>query len=167
MRYMCSEASHRTLTLLEGTLASLGLLTLLHLLIRLTISDVDLVIRHRTVYDKGRKVKVLRQLCGHVKRFGLSTDPLVIAQAKVPILRFETTSGTGSIRFDISINAKDGPRAASVIARYIYDMPPLRHLILVIKAFLAIREFNSPATGGLGSYALTCLVISFLQVRSF
>lgn len=40
-----------------------------------------------------------------------------------------------------------------------------RSLVLLVKAFLAQRGMNEVFTGGLGSYSIICLVISFLQVR--
>lgn len=40
-----------------------------------------------------------------------------------------------------------------------------RSLVLLVKAFLAQRGMNEVFTGGLGSYSIICMVISFLQVR--
>jgi len=40
-----------------------------------------------------------------------------------------------------------------------------RSLVLLVKAFLGQRGMNEVFTGGLGSYSIICLVISFLQVR--
>ncbi|KAG7092965.1 hypothetical protein E1B28_009266 [Marasmius oreades] len=41
----------------------------------------------------------------------------------------------------------------------------LRSLVLVAKMFLAQRGMNEVYTGGLGSYSIVCLVISFLQMH--
>jgi non-canonical poly(A) RNA polymerase PAPD5/7 len=41
-----------------------------------------------------------------------------------------------------------------------------RSLVLLVKAFLNQRGMNEVFTGGLGSYSIICLVVSFLQVRS-
>lgn len=65
---------------------------------------------------------------------------------------------------DISINADDGTKAISVVQDYLTKMPALRPLVFVIKALLSHKGLNSPANGGLGSYAIICLVICFLQV---
>ncbi|GAA5961449.1 hypothetical protein JCM3765_003584 [Sporobolomyces pararoseus] len=40
-----------------------------------------------------------------------------------------------------------------------------RSLVLLVKAFLAQRGMNEVFTGGLGSYSIICLVISFLQLH--
>ncbi|PSR72028.1 hypothetical protein PHLCEN_2v12094 [Hermanssonia centrifuga] len=64
-----------------------------------------------------------------------------------------------------SINSNDGVKAIPVIKRYLDEMPALRHLVLVIKAFLAHKGLNSAASGGLGGYATICLAIHLLQVN--
>ena len=51
-----------------------------------------------------------------------------------------------------------------MIKHYLDTMPALRPLIMVLKAFLTARSLNSAALGGLGSYALSLIAISFLQV---
>lgn len=72
----------------------------------------------------------------------------------------------GSFRADIGINNSDGLQGVAVINTYLHSMPALRPLVLVMKAFLAQRGLGSAASSGLGSYALTCLCIAFLKVRS-
>ena len=44
-------------------------------------------------------------------------------------------------------------------------MPPLRPLVLVLKFFLSQRGLNETFTGGVGSYMLQLMVVSFLQQR--
>ncbi len=66
---------------------------------------------------------------------------------------------------DISLNQVNGVSAGKIINQYLEVLPGSRQLILVVKAFLSQRSMNEVYTGGLGSYAVICLVISFLQVR--
>ncbi len=42
--------------------------------------------------------------------------------------------------------------------------PVLPYLVLVLKQFLLQRELNEVFTGGIGSYSLFLMVVSFLQV---
>ena len=70
----------------------------------------------------------------------------------------------GSFKIDISLNHEDGVKAVPVIADYMQRMPALRYLVMVMKGFLAQHNLNSAAYGGLSSYSLICLAISFLQV---
>ncbi len=66
---------------------------------------------------------------------------------------------------DVSLNQTNGVSAGRIINQYLDVLPGSRQLILVVKAFLSQRSMNEVYTGGLGSYAVICLVISFLQVR--
>jgi non-canonical poly(A) RNA polymerase PAPD5/7 len=75
------------------------------------------------------------------------------------------TSAPGSFNVDIGINNMDGPRAIEIVNEYLSQMPALRPLILIIKGFLSQRNLNNAAYGGLGSYAVTLMCISFLQVN--
>lgn len=43
----------------------------------------------------------------------------------------------------------------------------LPKLVLVLKQFLLQRDLNEVFTGGIGSYSLFLMAVSFLQVRDF
>ena len=42
--------------------------------------------------------------------------------------------------------------------------PLLPHLVLVLKQFLLQRDLNEVFTGGISSYSLILMIVSFLQV---
>jgi DNA polymerase sigma len=65
---------------------------------------------------------------------------------------------------DISLNQVNGIAAGKIVNQYLDILPGARQMILVVKAFLSQRSMNEVYTGGLGSYSVICLVISFLQV---
>ena len=50
------------------------------------------------------------------------------------------------------------------VQRFLKEYPTLRYLVLVLKQFLLQRDMNEVFTGGISSYSLTLLAISFLQV---
>lgn len=132
---------------------------------------------------------------------------VVIAKARVPIVKFVTRYGGFSV--DLSVNQKNGVDAAVRVralledfafreATYVepgtemtdvdgkkkgkgkevvkeeareddidlVDQGVARSLVLLVKAFLNQRGMNEVFTGGLGSYSIICLVVSFLQVSS-
>ena len=68
------------------------------------------------------------------------------------------------MKVDLSINSTDGVTVLPKIKQYLDTMPALCPIIMTVKMFLAVRDLNSAATGGLGSYALTLMAISFLHV---
>lgn len=67
---------------------------------------------------------------------------------------------------DIGINNPLGVEGNELTNSYLSKMPALRPLVLLTKGFLLQRGLNDASKGGLGSFAITCLCISFLQVRS-
>lgn len=76
----------------------------------------------------------------------------------------DTADLPGSFDVDIGINNVDGIKGADVLNGYLASMPALRPLVLVLKGFLSRRDLNNAGKCGLGSYALICMCISFLQV---
>lgn len=71
---------------------------------------------------------------------------------------------SGHLNVDISLNQTNGISAGKIINEYLEVLPGARQLIMVVKAFLSQRSMNEVFTGGLGSYSVICLVLSFLQV---
>lgn len=109
------------------------------------------------------KESTLHTLANLMRRAGITDRVKIIAKAKVPIIKFVTAYGRFWV--DISINQVNGVAAGEMIKRFLQELPVLRSLVLVIKSFLAQRSMNEVYTGGLGSYSIVCLVISFLQMH--
>lgn len=71
---------------------------------------------------------------------------------------------------DVSFNLTNGVEAAKVVKRFVEDKrigDCVRVMMLLLKQFLVQRYLNEVYTGGLGSYALLCLIVSFLKVLFF
>ncbi|KAK0421743.1 hypothetical protein EV421DRAFT_1672300, partial [Armillaria borealis] len=129
------------------------------------VPDLDLAIvaeRMATQRDIKRQLFRLRD---NFQRGRLIDDAQVRFHAKVPIVKFTTRPEYGSISVDIGVNNTDGIHVAEMIKEYLAHMPELRPLALVMKGLLARSGFNDPAYGGLGSYAVVCMCISFLQIN--
>jgi DNA polymerase sigma len=86
-----------------------------------------------------------------------------IEATRVPIvkMRFAATD----IAVDVSFNQANGVMAATLMTEYLKAMPPLRPMTIILKYFLAARDLNEPYSGGVGSYLLQLLIVSFLQQR--
>ncbi|KAL1412065.1 hypothetical protein Q8F55_003062 [Vanrija albida] len=130
----------------------------------LPTGDIDLVVFNPQLVnaEKPKIVKFLHALAGLMKR-RLANQVVVIARAKVPIVKFETNDG--AINIDISVNQTNGISAGKIMRHYLDSYPGSRELILVVKAFLQQRSMNEVFSGGLGSYSVICLVLSFLQLH--
>ncbi|MEQ2191293.1 Terminal nucleotidyltransferase 4A [Xenoophorus captivus] len=83
--------------------------------------------------------------------------------ADVPIIKL--TDQETEVKVDISFNMKSGVKAASFIKDYLKKYPVLPYLIFVLKQFLLQRDLNEVFTGGISSYSLILMVISFLQLH--
>eukprot|EP00545_Synedropsis_sp_CCMP1620_P007480 CAMPEP_0119029652 /NCGR_PEP_ID=MMETSP1176-20130426/40631_1 /TAXON_ID=265551 /ORGANISM="Synedropsis recta cf, Strain CCMP1620" /LENGTH=434 /DNA_ID=CAMNT_0006986003 /DNA_START=29 /DNA_END=1333 /DNA_ORIENTATION=+ len=86
----------------------------------------------------------------------------VIEKTRVPLVKFTTLTG---LSMDICFNQENGPKAAQLMKTYLQAMPPLRPLTFVMKYYLASRGLNEPYSGGIGSYLLQLMIVSFLQHR--
>lgn len=71
-----------------------------------------------------------------------------------------------NIDIDVCFDQPGGPESADLMHRFMGSMAPLRPLTFVLKYFLASRDLNKPYTGGIGSYMLQLMIVSFLQHRS-
>ncbi|KAL5962229.1 Terminal nucleotidyltransferase 4B [Taenia solium] len=121
----------------------------------LPTSDVDIVI-----FGKWAQLP-LGTLERALKENNFATDIKVLSKATVPIVKF-TDSDTG-LHVDISFNMPNSVRAVKFVQTYMGVYPCLRFLVFTLKQFLLLRELNEVWTGGLSSYALILMCISFLQ----
>lgn len=128
--------------------------------------DIDLVIVSDSM-AYSNKVSVLHSLAAVLRRAGITSNVTVIAKAKVPIVKFIMIHGRFNV--DISINQTNGVVGGKVIKGFLQSMAgtglALRSLVLITKLFLSQRSMNEVFTGGLGSYSIVCLAISFLQMH--
>lgn len=88
---------------------------------------------------------------------------MVIDKTTVPIIKF--TDSLTEVKVDISFNTELGPRAVELIKSYIQEFPHIPKLIFVLKQFLAQRQLNEVYFGGINSYNLFLLFVSFFQLH--
>ncbi|TSK28254.1 Non-canonical poly(A) RNA polymerase PAPD7 [Bagarius yarrelli] len=87
----------------------------------------------------------------------------VLDKATVPIIKL--TDQETEVKVDISFNVETGVKAARFIKDYVKKYTVLPYLIFVLKQFLLQRDLNEVFTGGISSYSLILMVISFLQLH--
>ncbi|CAK6958822.1 terminal nucleotidyltransferase 4B isoform X1 [Scomber scombrus] len=87
----------------------------------------------------------------------------VLDKATVPIIKL--TDSFTEVKVDISFNVKSGVKAALLIKDFKEKYPVLPYLVLVLKQFLLQRDLNEVFTGGIGSYSLFLMAVSFLQLH--
>ena len=87
----------------------------------------------------------------------------VLDKASVPIVKL--TDLQTDVKVDISFNTKNSVESAKLIKKFMDDFPNLKYLVLVLKQFLLQRDLNEVFTGGISSYSLIYMTISFLQLH--
>uniref|UniRef100_A0A8C0J813 Terminal nucleotidyltransferase 4A n=1 Tax=Chelonoidis abingdonii TaxID=106734 RepID=A0A8C0J813_CHEAB len=122
-------------------------------------SDIDLV-----VFGKWERPPL--QLLEQALRKHNVAEPYsikVLDKATVPIIKL--TDQETEVKVDISFNVETGVKAAQFIKEYMKKYSLLPYLILVLKQFLLQRDLNEVFTGGISSYSLILMAISFLQLH--
>ncbi|XP_066481615.1 terminal nucleotidyltransferase 4A isoform X2 [Tiliqua scincoides] len=125
----------------------------------LPTSDIDLV-----VFGKWESPPL--QLLEQALRKHNVAEPYsikVLDKATVPIIKL--TDQETEVKVDISFNVETGVKAAQLIKDYMKKYSLLPYLILVLKQFLLQRDLNEVFTGGISSYSLILMAISFLQLH--
>ncbi|TKS81809.1 Non-canonical poly(A) RNA polymerase PAPD7 [Collichthys lucidus] len=87
----------------------------------------------------------------------------VLDKATVPIIKL--TDHETEVKVDISFNVETAVKAAQFIKSYLKKYTVLPPLIFVLKQFLLQRDLNEVFTGGISSYSLILMAISFLQLH--
>jgi len=125
----------------------------------LSASDLDLVVLGRWE-DGVAPLDSLARVLGKLARPGSLS---LLHHTRVPLLRL-TDNKTG-IPVDLSCNNLSGPRAVQLVRIFKRRFPSLPPLLIFLKSFLVARGLSQVFTGGLGSHALTLLIVSFLQLH--
>ncbi|KAJ8041865.1 Non-canonical poly(A) RNA polymerase PAPD5 [Holothuria leucospilota] len=87
----------------------------------------------------------------------------VLDKATVPIVKL--TDVLTKVRVDISFNMNSTTGCAKLIEKFISQFPNLPHMVFVLKQFLLQRDLNEVWTGGISSYSLILMIVSFLQLH--
>ncbi len=83
---------------------------------------------------------------------------------QVPIVKF--SDRRSDVKVDISFNMNNGVKSVELIKDFCHRFPALKKLVLVLKQFLLQRDLNEVFHGGISSYSLILMCISFLQVST-
>ncbi|XP_029360167.1 terminal nucleotidyltransferase 4A-like isoform X1 [Echeneis naucrates] len=125
----------------------------------LPTSDIDLVVFGKWDYPP------LQELEQALKKHNVAGPyPIkVLDKATVPIIKL--TDQETKVKVDISFNVETAVKAAQFIKSYLKKYTVLPPLIFVLKQFLLQRDLNEVFTGGISSYSLILMAISFLQLH--
>lgn len=123
-------------------------------------SDTDVVVVDSGMHNAQTGLKALAQA---LEARHLVRNMQLVLSARVPIIKFEMIDS--GLAFDVSWEVPSGPQGAQVVKQLLEEWPALKPLALVLKVFLTQRELNEVYTGGVGSYTLIIMIVSFLQLH--
>lgn len=132
-------------------------------------SDIDFIIQSKTTKElqvdgilpqMETKFRELPHMFAEVKYIG---------SANVPIVKATCTKEFGSKKIDITVQdgKHTGMKCVELVERYLNVYPCLRYLVLPLKQLLFNSGMNNPYEGGLTSYALVLMIVSFLQYKLY
>lgn len=128
----------------------------------LPVSDVDLVVFGQWERPPLQQLEQAVQKHSASKPYSIKVIK-VLDRATVPIIKL--IDQESDLKVDICFNVNSAVDAAEFIKDCLKENPLLRPLILVLKQFLLQRDMIEVFRGGIGSYTLVLMAISFLQMR--
>jgi len=125
----------------------------------LPVSDVDFVVEG---ISTKRAVGVLLQDLGEALQEHGMANVRVIGNAKVPLIKF--VDPQTHLRGDVSFGVRNATESVTLVKQYLMQYLAAKPLVLVLKTLLHQNDLNVVHTGGLSSYAITLLVVTYLRV---
>ncbi|KAG7399267.1 hypothetical protein PHYBOEH_009306 [Phytophthora boehmeriae] len=119
-------------------------------------SDIDMVL-----FGVPEGKAPLFQLEQRLQELDMVSYLEVIDKARIPIVKM--VHKKSNIHVDVSFNIAGGLATGDLVKHYMRVYPSFRPLTLVLKYFMAQRGLNETYSGGVGSFLLQLMVISFLQ----
>jgi non-canonical poly(A) RNA polymerase PAPD5/7 len=127
-------------------------------------SDLDIVlINRRTGYSN--EYRVLQQLYVALLDKQWKKSIKFIDTALIPLIKIHATDEYNNMQMDISLQDGKhyGIKCVDLVKRFMTEYEALEPLLFVLKNLLKNANLNDPYTGGLSSYGLILMVVSYLQ----
>jgi DNA polymerase sigma len=138
----------------------------------LSDSDIDIVVLSLSLPDVRADPSKKNNIVKFMQRMAEAIDSIepksmihieqMITKAAVPILKCITRSGR---KCDLSFGVEGGLRAASLMKTEVQACPAIRPILLVLKQLLKEQDLNEVYRGGISSYGLFHMVLSYFSTR--
>ena len=125
-------------------------------------SDIDLVLVNKSgVSDPN----ILKKVWSLIQLQPWKKSCILIENTSIPILKIVTTESLLNYHIDISVQDSKhfGLKCVELVKMYIKEYDVLKPIVISLKNILKCAGLNDPYKGGLSSYGLTLLVVSYLQ----
>jgi len=127
-------------------------------------SDIDIVLINNNSVSDGN---ILRKAWAILQKQPWIKSCILIENTTIPLVKAVTTNESYNIQVDLSFQDSKhfGLKCVNLIKSFLNDYEVLQPLMLCLKNLLYISRLNDPYKGGLSSYGLVLLLVSFLQNR--
>jgi DNA polymerase sigma len=130
----------------------------------LSLPDADLDIS--LAADHPIELKSIFESLKYQKWISFSSLELIQA-AKVPLIKFKTKSWLGGLQVDLSNAGIESGRLSTIkVLDWKRREPTLEPMVLILKLWLRLYDYDHVYSGGLGGYALVNLCMAVLQADS-
>lgn len=135
----------------------------------LSWSDLDIVLFKDCNYNSKEasleRLNCLKKVNSELSNKSWIKSSKLIETASIPIIKLVSSDDLSNIKIDITIQDSRhcGLRCVDLINSYTEDYSSIEYLIIVLKQILKEADLNDPYKGGLSSYAITLMVVHFLQ----
>ena len=97
-------------------------------------------------------------------------DVHYVDQAHIPIIKITSSEKFNYKKIDITVkdcedNTHNGEKCVKLVKKYLSKYKELKPLFLVIKQLVFLAQLNDPYQGGVSSYTLILMLVSFLQMK--
>ena len=128
--------------------------------------DVVLVPRNNNNININNQI-LLSQLYENLKKKDWVKDSKYISGASIPIIKLICDKTFNNMPIDISIQDEKhfGLKCVELVKGFISQYESLKPLVLVLKNILKRANLNDPYKGGISSYGLILMIVTYLQTQ--
>ena len=128
--------------------------------------DVVLVPRNNNNININNQI-LLSQLYENLKKKDWVKDSKYISGASIPIIKLICDKSFNNMPIDISIQDERhfGLKCVELVKGFISQYECLKPLVLVLKNILKRANLNDPYKGGISSYGLILMIVTYLQTQ--
>jgi predicted nucleotidyltransferase len=126
-------------------------------------SDLDVLVTGIEDFNPNLPAPHFDQLHQLLNSNGI-TEVAALPNARVPLVKY--CDPRARVWVDVSFLALNSTNCIPVVKGYLNQFPLLKPLVTIFKTILRQTGLHKPHEGGLGSYAVVLLLVSFLRVRA-
>ena len=118
-----------------------------------------------SIFNNNSDVELLRNIGNALKKYNLQSQLNINEKGFKYYLFISTNEEFDKIKIYISIDNPNhqGLKVLELVKSYMKEYPPMRPLILALGTILKSANLNKVNSGGLPSYGLILMVVSFIQ----